>query len=69
MLGVCRDVEDDLFRFKVPSSLVGMEMATRRQALAVVMRFNFDLLGIFSPNALLGKMCLQKFCENQRGWD
>ena len=59
-------MEDDLFKFEVPSLTVGVEMATRHQALGVVMTFNFDPLGIISPNALLGKMCLQKFCEEMK---
>ena len=33
------------------------------------MEFNFDPVGMISPNSLLGKICLQKFCKNQRGWD
>ena len=69
MLGVRWDVKDDLFRFEVPSLTVGVEVATQRQALGAVMKFNFDPLGIISINALLGKMCLQKFFKNQRGWD
>ena len=58
MLGVSWDVEDDLFCFEVPSSTVGVEVATRCQALAVVMKSSLDLFGINSYNAL-GKMYLE----------